>query len=49
MIEPKDEDIEKIKIQILETIEGIMGENFEPTPGWVCRNCDYKLICDAQK
>lgn len=49
MIEPKDQDIEKIKTQILETIKGIIAEDFEPTPGWVCQNCDYKLLCDAWK
>lgn len=49
MIEPKDEDIEKIKEEILETIKGIMKEDFKPTPGWVCQNCDYRLLCDAWK
>ncbi len=49
MIEPKDEDIELIKEELLETIKGIIREEFNPTPGWVCQNCDYKLLCDAWK
>jgi len=49
IIEPKDEDISKIKEQILETIKNIMKEDFTPAPGWECNNCDYKLLCDAWK
>jgi DNA helicase-2/ATP-dependent DNA helicase PcrA len=49
IIEPKDEDIAKIKEQILETIKNIMKEDFTPAPGWECNNCDYKLLCDAWK
>jgi DNA helicase-2/ATP-dependent DNA helicase PcrA len=28
--------------------EGIAAEEFEPTPGWACRTCDFSLICPAQ-
>ena len=49
MVEPNDEDIESIKKQVLETIKNIIDEDYTPTPGWVCGNCDYKLLCDAWK
>jgi RecB family exonuclease len=27
---------------------GIMAEDFHPTPGtWKCKNCDFRLVCDA--
>jgi CRISPR/Cas system-associated exonuclease Cas4 (RecB family) len=49
MIEPKDEDIDKIKAKILDIISYIMMEDFKPKPGWACQNCDYRLICDEYK
>ncbi|MDY1591300.1 MAG: ATP-dependent DNA helicase [Methanofastidiosum sp.] len=49
VIEPKDEDIEKIKQEILKTINKIMDEDFEPKAGWVCYNCDYALLCDERE
>ena len=47
MIESKDEDIKKIEQKIFDTIHLIMKEEFKPTPGWECRNCDYGLLCEA--
>jgi len=49
VIEPNDEDIQKIKDEILQTINRIMGEDFTPKPGWVCGNCDYVLLCDERE
>jgi len=49
VIEPKDEDIEKIKQDILKTINKIMDEEFEPKVGWECYNCDYALLCDERE
>ena len=49
VIEPKDEDIQKIKEEILETIKCIMDEDFTPKPGWECGNCDYVLLCDERE
>ena len=49
MIEPKNEDIEKIKQKILETINGIISEDFAPSSKWECNNCDYELLCDTRK
>lgn len=49
VIKPKDEDIEKIKQDILNTINKIMDEEFEPKVGWECYNCDYALLCDERE
>jgi len=49
VIEPREEDIEKIKEQILKTINSIMNEDFEPKVGWECNNCDYALLCDERE
>ncbi len=49
VIEPREEDIEKIKEQILKTINSIMNEDFEPKVGWECYNCDYALLCDERE
>jgi len=49
VIEPKDEEIQKIKDQILETITKIMDEDFTPKPGWECGNCDYAILCDEKE
>ena len=29
------------------TLDDIAAERFEPTPGWSCRTCDYRLLCPA--
>jgi len=48
-IDVEDEAIESIKKQIKEIVGSIMAENFDPTPGWECRNCDYDCLCDECK
>ncbi len=40
------EDKEKIKEEVKKEIKEIKRSNFEPTPGWQCRYCDFKDICD---
>jgi len=37
---------EKIKEEVKKEIKEIKRSNFEPTPGWQCRYCDFKDICD---
>ncbi|KYC52768.1 MAG: DNA-dependent helicase II [Candidatus Methanofastidiosum methylothiophilum] len=49
VIEPSEEDIENVKKEILEIIENIMKEEFSPTPGKECYNCDYDLLCDEKE
>jgi len=40
-----EKDKEKIEEKILTTIEQIKTGDFSPTPGWACRYCDYRDIC----
>lgn len=49
VIEPKEEDIEEIKREILSTIKSILNEDFNPKPGWGCNNCDYAILCDDKR
>lgn len=44
--EPTDKDIEKLKEQILDTVERIKASDFTANPGpFTCRYCDFKEIC----
>jgi RecB family exonuclease len=45
-VDVNDEDVEKVKEEALSIICNILQENFEPTPGWECRYCDYGMLCD---
>jgi len=47
MSEVKDEDLQKVKQQMLSIVASIKKGDFHPTPGWVCQRCDYTTICDA--
>jgi RecB family exonuclease len=49
LVDVEDESIESIKTEIKEIVNNIMDENFDPTPGWECRNCDYDCLCDECK
>ena len=40
------EDIEKEKKKIVSQIEEIKKADFSPTPGWQCKSCDFKNICE---
>ncbi len=46
VVDVVDEDVEKVKEEALSLIENILKENFEPKPGWECKNCDYGMLCD---
>jgi len=39
-------DKEKQERNMLELIEEIKKSRFEPTPGWHCKFCDFKTICE---
>jgi len=43
--EEKEKQEEKIKL----LIENIKKSEFEPTPGWQCKFCDFKNICEHSK
>lgn len=42
---PKSEDLAKARQWALATIEKIKSGDFHPTPGQVCRFCDFRSIC----
>ncbi|MEA3344626.1 MAG: UvrD-helicase domain-containing protein [Patescibacteria group bacterium] len=45
----KDIDKEKQKEKILSDIEKIKQSDFKANPGWHCKFCDFKDICDFAK
>lgn len=40
------EDLDNLKIDILEKINKIKNSDFKATPGWQCAWCDYSGICE---
>lgn len=42
-------DIAKTKDWILKTIDSILSDDFKPTPGKICQNCDYNSMCPYVK
>jgi DNA helicase-2/ATP-dependent DNA helicase PcrA len=49
MVTINQEHIEKIMQNLNSIVQSIRSGDFHATPGWVCKNCDYKDICDAAK
>jgi len=45
---PEQADMEEAVTVARESLDAIAAGDFTPTPGWVCRSCDYRLICPAQ-
>ena len=44
----KSDDAERVERTVLQVGEGVLGQDFEPTPSArVCSWCDYRLICPA--
>jgi DNA helicase-2/ATP-dependent DNA helicase PcrA len=39
-------DLERLQAEILETVSLMSQSDFSATPGWYCRYCDYKDICE---
>ena len=44
--EVKDKEVEKLKLEIKETIEKIMSRNFNASPSLLCKYCDFSSICE---
>ncbi len=42
----EEKDKEKIKKDIFDKIEKINNSKFAATPGWVCKFCDFRNICE---
>lgn len=45
---PDQADMDEAIDTTREALDAIAHGRFEPTPGWVCRACDYRLLCPAQ-
>lgn len=45
--ERTDEQLDKIVDEVSGIIEELKGSDFNPTPGYLCRFCDFRLICPA--
>ncbi len=47
-VERGERDAEAVKGMVLEVGEGILGQEFEPTPSRAaCSMCDYRIVCPA--
>ncbi|MEI7741064.1 MAG: ATP-dependent DNA helicase, partial [bacterium] len=44
--EPKPKDVEKIRGEIETVVEGLRQSDFAPKPGFDCRYCDFRDICE---
>jgi DNA helicase-2/ATP-dependent DNA helicase PcrA len=44
-----DSDLKALKTRILIVADQIRGNQFPPTPGFICRFCDYRPICPAHE
>ena len=46
---PDSDSIEVFTERMRTIIQSIRAEQFEPTPGKTCRNCDYGALCEARE
>lgn len=44
-----DGDKQKVKERVMQRIEAIRASNFEPTPGFQCKFCDFRDICEYRQ
>jgi DNA helicase-2/ATP-dependent DNA helicase PcrA len=44
-----DQDLKTVKTEILAAADKIRQNHFPPTPGFVCKFCDYRPICPAHE
>jgi RecB family exonuclease len=44
-----EKEREEFKLEILKKIEKIKESDFKATPGWHCKFCDFKDICEFRK
>jgi DNA helicase-2/ATP-dependent DNA helicase PcrA len=45
-VDISDEKKKQAREQIVEIIEKIKKKNFAPTPGYLCKYCDYNSVCE---
>jgi DNA helicase II / ATP-dependent DNA helicase PcrA len=41
------DELDSVRDDVLAYIEEIKSSDFSPTPGFLCRFCDYRLVCPA--
>ena len=47
-VEHSAEELERVKATVAEIADGILAQDFEPTPSHeICSFCDYRIICPA--
>jgi DNA helicase-2/ATP-dependent DNA helicase PcrA len=47
-VEHTDEELDRVRTAVAEIADGIMSQDFEPTPRPdICAACDYRIICPA--
>jgi DNA helicase-2/ATP-dependent DNA helicase PcrA len=47
-VEHSEEELDRVKATVAEIGDGIMRQDFEPTPSYeICSFCDYRIICPA--
>jgi DNA helicase-2/ATP-dependent DNA helicase PcrA len=47
-VEHSEEELERVRGTVAEIADGILRQDFEPTPSYeVCSFCDYRIICPA--
>ncbi|MDA3802711.1 MAG: UvrD-helicase domain-containing protein [Patescibacteria group bacterium] len=46
---PKEKDIEKVKLEIINEISEIKKRNFPPKPSHLCKYCDFNRICEFKQ
>jgi CRISPR-associated protein Cas4 len=49
MIHVTEKEVTEILEQINSIVNQIKMGSFPPKPGWVCKNCDFSIICDFAK
>jgi len=42
-------DLDEVEREIQQVAEAMRRQRFEPTPGYVCRRCDFTAICPTQE
>ncbi len=49
MVQISTENIEMLIKKMSKIVESIRNSDFHPEPGWICKNCDYRLVCNDAK
>ncbi|MFM8828552.1 MAG: RecB family exonuclease, partial [Actinomycetota bacterium] len=47
-VSPDGQERAEAMEQVREVADSISAGQFDPTPGWACRTCDFNMICPAQ-